>query len=106
MDNKYGAEIVTKKGKVYKFDDVNCLMNFYKSDYEPAENIAHVLVIDFANPEQLINAVNAHYVQAEEIRSPMASNIAAFNTLKALNKFNSEWSGKELNWNELKEKLK
>ncbi|MDX1911017.1 MAG: hypothetical protein SFV22_06010, partial [Saprospiraceae bacterium] len=25
-DRRFGAEIVTKKGKVYKFDDLNCLM--------------------------------------------------------------------------------
>jgi copper chaperone NosL len=106
MDNKFGAEVVTKKGKVYKFDDVNCLVNFYKSDYEPLENIAHVLVIDFANPEHLIDAQDAYYIQAEKIKSPMASNVAAFNSMEKLNQYNSEWRGKELKWNELKELLK
>ena len=106
MDNKYGAEIVTKKGKVYKFDDVNCLMNFYKSKYEPVENIAHVLVIDFSDPEHLINALDAHFVQSEHVRSPMASNVAAFNSMESLNKFNSDWKGKELKWSDLQETLK
>jgi len=106
MDNKFGAELVTKKGKIYKFDDVNCLMNFYKSDYEPAENIAHVLVVDFANPGQLIDALNAYYVHDEGIRSPMASNVAAFLRTDDVNKFNAQWDGQELKWNELKEKLK
>lgn len=106
MDNKYGAEIVTKKGKVYKFDDLNCLMNFYKADLESEENIAHILVIDFANPEQLIDAQRANYVQAEQIRSPMASHVAAFDTSESLEKFNAEWNGKEMNWSELQEKLK
>lgn len=106
MDNKYGAEIVTKKGKVYKFDDMNCLMNFYKSKYEEEENIAHVMVIDFSNPEHLINALDAHYVQAEQVRSPMASNVAAFNSMESLNKLNTDWKGKELKWSELRETLK
>lgn len=106
MDSKYGAEVVTKKGKVYKFDDVSCLINFYKSDYEPKDNIAHVLVIDFGNPEHLIDATSAYYAQAEQIRSPMASNVAAFHTTENLKKYNSGWQGKELTWNELKEKLR
>lgn len=106
MDNKFGAEIVTNKGKVYKFDDVNCLMNFYKSGYEPTENMAHVLVVDFANPEHLIDAMNAHYVQDDQIRSPMASNVAAFLKTTDVNKFNAEWNGRELKWNELRENLK
>ena len=29
MDHKFGAELVTNKGKVYKFDDINCMLNFY-----------------------------------------------------------------------------
>ncbi|HEY3387683.1 MAG TPA: hypothetical protein VGK46_14315, partial [Saprospiraceae bacterium] len=33
MDKKFGAELVTAKGKVYKFDDVNCMVNFINSDY-------------------------------------------------------------------------
>ena len=28
VDSKYGAELVTQKGKIYKFDDLNCMLNF------------------------------------------------------------------------------
>jgi copper chaperone NosL len=38
MDNKYGAELVTRKGKVYKFDDINCMLNFYHSGSEATED--------------------------------------------------------------------
>ncbi|HRI80568.1 MAG TPA: nitrous oxide reductase, partial [Cyclobacteriaceae bacterium] len=31
MDNKFGAEIVTDKGKIYKFDDMSCFLNYYNS---------------------------------------------------------------------------
>ena len=31
MDPKFGGEVVTKKGKVFKFDDVHCLIRFSKS---------------------------------------------------------------------------
>ncbi len=27
-DNRYGAELVTDKGKVYKFDSIECLIEF------------------------------------------------------------------------------
>ena len=30
VDKKFGAEVVTKKGKVYKFDDLNCMIKFYQ----------------------------------------------------------------------------
>lgn len=105
VDTKYGAEILTKKGKVYKFDDVNCLLNFYASDYEEKSNIQQILVIDFAMPEQLIEAGTAHFVRAEAIRSPMASGVAAFSTIEGLNSYNNQWNGELLTWDEVVQKI-
>ena len=31
-DFKYGGEIITKKGKVYKFDDLRCMVSYIKSN--------------------------------------------------------------------------
>ena len=31
-DNHFGAEIMTKKGKVYKFDDMHCIAGFMKAN--------------------------------------------------------------------------
>src|SRR5690606_41654244 len=31
MDKKFGAEVVSVKGKVFKFDDMNCMVNFLNS---------------------------------------------------------------------------
>jgi copper chaperone NosL len=101
MDKKFGAEIVTKKGKIYKFDDMNCMINFYNSSVEPAENIAYRLVIDFANPENFIDAQEAFYIKSENIKSPMASQVAAFSTKEQRDKYNKELNGAILTWGEL-----
>src|SRR5688572_4321047 len=63
VDKKFGAEIVTTKGKVYKFDDVNCLINFLNSEDIEEREIAHRLVIDFATPEKLIPAEHAFFLK-------------------------------------------
>ena len=101
MDNKFGAEVVTTKGKVYKFDDMNCMINFVNSGYIEEQDIAYRLAIDFANPEKLIDAKDAHYVKSGTIRSPMASEIAAFSKKEDLDKMNKEWKGILLSWGEL-----
>jgi copper chaperone NosL len=101
MDQKFGAEIVSKKGKIYKFDDVNCMINFYSSGVEPKENIAHQLVIDFADPENLINAHEAFYIQSENIKSPMTSQVAAFSAIEQCDNHNKEWKGILLTWSKL-----
>lgn len=100
MDNKFGAELVTTKGKVYKFDDLNCFMNFYNSGVEEEREIKHKLVIDYANPGTLINATDAFYLKSSEIRSPMNSGVAAFETKANLDNFKKQWKGIYLGWGE------
>ena len=39
VDRHYGCEIVTKKGKAYKFDDLNCMMAFLKKTTVLAEQV-------------------------------------------------------------------
>lgn len=106
MDSKFGAEIVTKKGKVYKFDDLNCMISFMASNAEPSDNIAQYLVIDFAHPEKLTDATKAFYIQSEQIKSPMASHIAAFEKEEDLTTRNKEWNGTTLRWEALAALLK
>lgn len=101
MDKKFGAEIVTKKGKVYIFDDLNCMVNFYNSGYEPEENIAHLLVIDFAQPEKLIDTKHTFFVKSDKLRTPMASQVAAFEREEDYKKFKKEWNGILLGWGEV-----
>jgi copper chaperone NosL len=106
MDNKFGAEIVTTKGKIYKFDDVNCMLNFYNSGTVPAEDMKEILIVDFSKPEKLIDARNALYVKSELIKSPMASNVAAFESNDDLKKMNADWKGIPLSWGELQTQYK
>ncbi len=106
MDTKYGAELVTRKGKVYKFDDMNCMLNFYHSEYEPTEDFTHILVIDFSNPEKFIDAQHALYIKSANIRTPMASGIAAFENEASLKPYLKEWKGILMSWGEVQTQFK
>jgi copper chaperone NosL len=106
MDEKFGAEIVTKKGKVYKFDDVNCMLGFYHSEYEPSQELAHVLVVNFAKPAQLIDATNSWYLKSDSIRSPMASGIAAFANEHEYVQVKNKWKAILMSWGETNTQFK
>jgi copper chaperone NosL len=101
MDKKFGAELVTKKGKVYKFDDMNCFLNFYNSAFENTEDYHHKLVVDFASEGKLIDATHAFYIKSSAIRSPMDGQVAAFETKTSMDKFKKEWKGIYLAWGEV-----
>jgi copper chaperone NosL len=101
MDNKFGAEVVSRKGKIFKFDDTNCLIGFLNSDQLKEEEIAYCLITDFASPGTLVDAKTAFYVKSEEIKSPMAGKVAAFQNKNTLTSHKENWKGIELSWGEL-----
>lgn len=101
VDKKFGAELVTTKGKVYKFDDINCMMTFYHSTPTDQQTFAHRLVVDFSQPEKLIPAADAFYLKSPELRSPMASQVAAFETKKSMEIAQKQLKGIYLVWGEL-----
>lgn len=106
VDNKFGAEVVTKKGKIYKFDDLNCMLKFHHAGYESKENISSWMVALYTEPKQLLDATHAFYSQSEQVKSPMAGNVAAFHSKEEMEKYNTEWNGKILTWKELSEQFK
>lgn len=101
MDKKFGAEVVSVKGKVFKFDDMNCMVNFLNSGTLAERDVAYRLVVDYSVPEKLIAAENAFYVKSDEIRSPMASRIAAFEKRDDMDRHKKTWDGIYLTWGEL-----
>lgn len=101
MDKKFGAELVTRKGKIYKFDDVNCMMNFYNSGEVDHTDFSHKLIVDFSQPATLIEANDAFYLKSPEIKSPMASQVAAFAKKESMEEVKKQWNGIYLVWGEL-----
>jgi copper chaperone NosL len=101
MDRKFGGEVVTKKGMIYKFDDANCMVNFLNSGTLDEREVKHKLVIDFSQPEKLIEAGEAFYVKSPEIKSPMASQVAGFEEYDTMKEYNKNWNGIYLTWGEL-----
>lgn len=101
MDQKFGAEIVTTKGKIYRFDDVNCMMQFLDQQSVPDREVQHRLVVDFTTPGVLVEAPTAHYVKSPFVKSPMGSEVAAFAHYDSMNVYRQKWKGIYLTWGEL-----
>jgi len=105
-DNRYGTELVTDKGKVYKFDSIECLIEFAIVKNLIGDENQKFLVTDFATPESFIDAANAFYVQNDNFRSPMGLNVAAFESEVSRQKFVAESGGSLLNWVDIIELVK
>ena len=99
VEKTHAAQIVTKKGKSYKYDAVECMLN----DLEERDNstIELFLVTDYLNPTNLIDAKIATYLISPAIKSPMGANLSAFNTKEDAETFVKSDSDKLLNWQEI-----
>lgn len=95
-DPKYGAELITDKSKVYKFDSIECLADFSLKTEE--ETISSMWVTDFSNPENLINTKNALFLKSEKLRSPMGLNLSGFSSSSELDKVLKEFDGVKISW--------
>lgn len=94
MEPKFAAQIVTKKGKVFKFDDISCMVKYMNVEGSDVETHAHVVANDY-NTTKFLNVSEAAFVQADEYRSPMGGNTAAFSKSPASLK------GPVLTWKEI-----
>ena len=106
MDPKFGAELITPKGKIYKFDDINCLVTFMTESGSAVTDASEIYVIDYLQPQTLIPAKSAFYVHSINIKSPMASGIAAFSTNESRYDQQQTLQGEELSWEQVNLKFK
>ncbi len=76
-DPRFAAELVTRTGKVYLFDDAGCLATFAVSGPVGPEQVQSAWVSDFRHPGTLIPAQDAAFLRTDAVQSPMASNLVA-----------------------------
>jgi len=105
-DTRFGAEVITKKGKIYKFDDLHCLAGFLGSKVVEEKEIAQTLTIDYNKPNSFIDVNKAFFLVADELKSPMGSNAAGFSSKDAANSVKKSGAGELLSWPALLQKLK
>lgn len=100
-DNRYGAEVLTKKGKVFKYDDSHCLISEISEGGIDKSIIKDFYFTDFCNGHGLIKSQNCFYLKSESLKSPMNGNIAAFLSHDSLKVYNKQFGGEEVSWNQL-----
>ena len=101
IDTKFGGEIVTKKTKVYKFDDVICMIRFIKAGTVKEDEIAKKVVINFEKQNDFIDVNKVIFFISNELKSPMGGNAAAFISGEAAEKAKRGKEGQLINWDEL-----
>lgn len=95
-DGKFGAEAITQKGRVYKFDDIMCMVNYCKANPETKMKVFYVN--DFTKENVLIPAESAFFLSGGMIQSPMRGGFVAFSSKKDLAVLQSKLNAKSITW--------
>lgn len=98
-DFRFAAELITVKGRIYKFDDISCMSGYIQANMN-IQNSAFYIG-NFNNPGELISVVDAYFVQSDQFKSPMGGNTAAYSLIKDAQKTAKEFQTEVKNWNQV-----
>lgn len=99
-DGKFAAEVITQKGRAYKFDDFSCMSEYIAG--QVAGSIKSYYINDYLKDNELIDATTAWYVYDGEFRSPMGGNTAAFSSEVKAHEYADKFNVSVENWNEVR----
>lgn len=74
VDRSFSAQAVSKKGKQFKYDAIECMVNDL---HDHSEAMAIQQVADFSNPGNMIAVEQALFIVNDSLKSPMGANLAA-----------------------------
>ena len=103
VDKTHAAQLVTAKGKQFKFDAIECMVNYLDQNRE--EKTALLLVADYGNPGEMTEAEKATYLITPAIKSPMGANLSGFSVKSAAEEVQQKNQGEIYTWESLKQKL-
>ena len=96
-DEGHGAELVTRTGRAYVFDSIECLAGFLGTMEDPA-SVHSVWVSDFTNPGTMVEAGSAFYLASQTLQSPMGLGLTAFAREDTRDGALARYSGEALDW--------
>ncbi len=103
VDRQHSAQLVTVKGRSYKYDAIECMMNHLR-DWDHPE-VKYYLVADYSEPGVLVDACEASYLVSEAIPSPMGEFLSAFREKEVRDRALTENDGDSMDWEALKQEF-
>ncbi len=94
-DPKFGAELVSDKGRIFKFDALECMVPYLQENNDT--EYAYILAIAYDEPGELKSVSDLTFAFSENFNSPMGGNVAGLSQAAAL-----EEGLEPLGWQDIK----
>jgi copper chaperone NosL len=98
-NDRYGAVIVTEKGRTLKFDAVECMLQSRMPGEKFADTGVHAwYVVDYVARGTLVKATGAAFLVSPALPSPMGAGITAFGNRTDAERIAAEKGGEVMDW--------
>jgi copper chaperone NosL len=91
----FSAQYILLGGKVKKFDDIGCMMNYIFEEEAQKDKVLAIFVRDY-NSKEWIEGEKAYYIGSSNIKTPMGHGLVALKEREAAEKLAKEKEGKLL----------
>jgi len=106
VDQRFGSEIVTQKGKIFKFDAVECMVNYLEDREEDESKLEYILTNTLDAPGELIDVQECRFLRSKNMPSPMGMFINPFKDSTLAIRSQVENSGAIHDWTSLRREFK
>lgn len=100
VSKTHAAQAVSKKGKQFKYDAIECMVNDINDENNAEMSI--LLVANYLSAGNMIPAETATYLVSENIPSPMGANLSATASKDEAEQLKTENGGELFDWSTLK----
>lgn len=100
VSKTHAAQAVSKKGKQFKYDAIECMVNDINDENNAEMSI--LLVANYLSAGNMIPAETATYLISENIPSPMGANLSATASKAEAEQLKTENGGELFDWSTLK----
>lgn len=101
VDKSFASELVTAKGKAYKFDSIECLAAYHLKESIKAADVRGNWVATVDRPGELKPLEEVHLVFSEKIHSPMGVGLSAHLTKESADASIQANAGAAYSWEQV-----
>ena len=96
---QYSTALITEKGRVYKFDDLSCMIQYTKENAGLANN--KLFISDYINPDKFVPVEEASFLKGGIIHGPMGGTVVGFSNKTDSQNYQSKLQAETVNWDTL-----
>ena len=100
-DMRFKAEAITQKGKIYRFDSIECLAS-WSMENEQTIPLSSAWVGNFLKQGEWIDVNKAIFLYSQKLHSPMGAGLSAYKLESEFNEAQKIYGGDKMDYSALK----